>query len=373
MINPRNVVEHVRTLGTSLFVGVPDSLLKPFGQYVMAELPRSSHIITSNEGAAVAVALGHYLRTRQPALVYLQNSGIGNTVNPLLSLADRDVYGVPMVLMVGWRGQPGVKDEPQHITQGRVMEAMLDAMELPYAVVPKDEPDALAAFTAAHDVAIAEQTPYVLLVEKDTFEPNTGADTNEEAPDLPSREEAVAALLGLVDDDALIVSTTGMLSRELFELRERNGQDGASDFLTVGGMGHASAIAMGVAAAEPDREVWCFDGDGAMIMHTGTMATIGDHGTPNLRHALFNNGVHDSVGGQPTSITVVDAPSVAQAMNYRLAETAPSLADLPDIVSRMRTAGGPTLVELLVRPGSRKDLGRPTRTPKESRDRFMGA
>jgi phosphonopyruvate decarboxylase len=373
MINPRNVVEHLRGLGTSLFVGVPDSLLKPFGQYVMAELPRSSHIITSNEGASVAVALGHYMRTKNPALVYLQNSGIGNTVNPLLSLADRAVYGIPMVLMVGWRGQPGVKDEPQHVTQGRVMTAMLDAMELPYAVVPHDEAGAFAAFTTAHETAIAEQSPYVLLVEKDTFEPYSGTKGNDTTPDLPSREEAVAALLDVVADDALIVSTTGMLSRELFELREKSGADGATDFLTVGGMGHASAIALGVAAAEPDREVWCFDGDGAMLMHTGTMATIGDHGTPNLRHALFNNGVHDSVGGQPTSINVVDIPAVALAMNYRSAQTASSLDDLPAIASAMSAAGGPSLVELVVRPGSRPDLGRPTRTPRESRDRFMGA
>jgi phosphonopyruvate decarboxylase len=373
MINPRNVVEHLRGLGTSLFVGVPDSLLKPFGQYVMAELPRSSHIITSNEGASVSVALGHYLRTRQPALVYLQNSGVGNTVNPLLSLADRAVYGVPMVLMIGWRGQPGVKDEPQHVTQGRVMTAMLDAMELPYAVVPHDEPAALEAFSLAYATAMAEQRPYVLLVEKGTFEPYDDSGPSTTPQDLPSREEGVEALLNVVDDDALIISTTGMLSRELFEIRERNGEDGATDFLTVGGMGHASAIALGVAAAEPDREVWCFDGDGALLMHAGTMATIGDHGTPNLRHAVFNNGVHDSVGGQPTSITVVDVPRVALAMNYRLARTAESLDDLPAITTEMKAADGPTLVELLVRPGSRPDLGRPTRTPRESRDRFMEA
>lgn len=375
MISPRIVVEHLRGLGTSLFVGVPDSLLKSFGQYVMAELPRSSHIITSNEGASVAVALGHYMRTRQPALVYLQNSGVGNTINPLLSLADRAVYGIPMVLMIGWRGQPGVKDEPQHVTQGRVMTALLDSMDLPYAVVPHDEASALAAFTTAHETAVRDQTPYVLLVEKDTFEPYSGAKTpvDEAIAQLPTREEAVAALLEVVAADALIVSTTGMLSRELFELRERSGADGASDFLTVGGMGHASAIALGVAAAEPDREVWCFDGDGAMLMHTGTMATIGDHGTPNLRHALFNNGVHDSVGGQPTSINVVDIPGVALAMNYQSAQTAGSLDDLATIAETMRSSGGPSLVELVVRPGSRPDLGRPTRTPLESRDRFMGA
>jgi phosphonopyruvate decarboxylase len=373
MIDPRNLVEHLRTLGTSLFVGVPDSLLKPFGQYVMAELPRSSHIITANEGAAVSVAMGQYLRTRQPALVYLQNSGLGNTINPLLSLADRAVYGIPMIVMIGWRGQPGVKDEPQHVTQGRVMTAMLDAMELPYSVLPDDEEGARAVMTTAYQTSVDQQHPYVVLVEKGTFAEYVESDPAETDTSLPTREAAVAALLEVVADEALIVATTGMLSRELFEIRETSGHDGRTDFLTVGGMGHASAIALGVAASEPDREVWCFDGDGAMLMHAGTMATIGDHGSSNFRHALFNNGVHDSVGGQPTSIAVVDIPAVALAMNYRSAVTAASLGDLGDIASAMSTAGGPSLVELRIRPGSRSDLGRPTRTPRESRDRFMGA
>jgi phosphonopyruvate decarboxylase len=218
-----------------MYTGVPDSLLKEFGKHVMAELPRDRHIIAANEGAAVGIALGHYLRTERPALVYLQNSGFGNTVNPLLSLADADVYGVPMLLMVGWRGQPGVKDEPQHVKQGRVMTAMIEAMDLPYAVLPQDTQEAEACLTEAVEKAEAGSTPYVILVEKDTFAAAEVAPGNAPPGDLASREDALKALASAVGDEAIIVSTTGMLSRELFEHREATGESGARDFLTVGG------------------------------------------------------------------------------------------------------------------------------------------
>ena len=374
MISPKDFVDHLGGLGVSMFVGVPDSLLKPLGQYVMSELPREQHIITADEGAAVGVALGHYLRTETPALVYLQNSGFGNTVNPLLSLADPEVYGTPMVLVVGWRGQPGVKDEPQHVKQGRVMTQMIEAMELPYVVLPSEPADARDCMTTAVATAIKTDGPYIVLVEKGTFESiATDAPLAPEVAARPSREDALAALLQQVSDDAIIVATTGMLSRELFELREKNGTDSSRDFLTVGGMGHASAIALGVAQSEHDREVWCFDGDGAALMHLGTMANIADHGRSNYFHAVFNNGVHDSVGGQPTSISVVNLPAAATAMGYRSASSTTELSGLAELVAEMREQDGPSLVELNIRPGARADLGRPTRTPAESRQRFVTA
>lgn len=374
MIAPDRFVEHLDELGVSMFTGVPDSLLKPFSQYVMDALPREHHVITANEGAAVGLAIGHFLRTRRPALVYLQNSGLGNTVNPLLSLADPEVYGIPMLLVVGWRGQPGVRDEPQHVKQGRVMTAMLDAMELPHVVLPHEQNAALECVTRAVECAIDRSTPFVIVVEKGTFAaaPSTAAD-QPAGDERPSREHAVARLVDAVSSDAIIVSTTGMLSRELFELRERSAGDGSRDFLTVGGMGHAVSIALGVAAAEPDREVWCFDGDGALLMHMGTMAVAGDHAPPNFYHAVFNNGVHDSVGGQPTSIDSVDIPTVATAVGYSFATTASDVDRLDEPLVDMRRATGPSLIELVVRPGARSDLGRPTRTPRESRDRFLDA
>ena len=373
MIDPARFVADLDALGIELYTGVPDSLLKHLCAHIMEELPRESHVITANEGAAVGIAIGHYLRTGDPALVYLQNSGFGNTINPLLSLADPDVYGVPMVLLVGWRGQPGVKDEPQHVKQGRIMEALLDAMELPWAVLPHEAEAANACMREAVAVARADCTPYVVLVEKDTFAASSSAGVAGPGTSLSSREDALIALVDVLGDATINVSTTGMLSRELFEYRQRAGQHGGRDFLTVGGMGHASSIAMGVAMHESGREVWCLDGDGAALMHLGTLAVLADHGARNLFHVVFNNGVHDSVGGQPTSIGVVDLAATARAVGYGYAASVTSLGELPARVAEMRDAGGPALLELRVRPGNRADIGRPTRTPAQSKTAFMDA
>jgi phosphonopyruvate decarboxylase len=372
MIDPGHFVERLQSLGVTMYTGVPDSLLKQFGKHVMAALPREQHVITANEGAAVGLALGHYLRTARPALVYLQNSGFGNTVNPLLSLADADVYGTPMLLLVGWRGQPGVKDEPQHVKQGRVMTDLVEAMDLPWAVLPTDPEEADAVVEKAVATAEAGSTPYVLLVEKGTFADAAG---DEETPSSgrPSREDALIATADAIGDGPIIISTTGMLSRELFEHRERTGGDGTRDFLTVGGMGHASSIALGVALQEPDREVWCLDGDGAMLMHQGTFAVIADHAPRSFFHVVFNNGVHDSVGGQPTSIEKVDVPAAALAMGYRHATSVDELDQVADAIAGLREAAGPSLLEVRVRPGNRPGIGRPTRTPAESKAAFMAA
>jgi phosphonopyruvate decarboxylase len=377
VIDPARFVAHLAELGVTMYTGVPDSLLKSFGRHVQDALPRQQHVIAANEGAAVGLALGHHLRTGEVAAVYLQNSGFGNTINPLLSLADPDVYGVPMLVIVGWRGQPGVKDEPQHVKQGRVMTALLDALELPWTTLPSDPADAEQAVERAVRAAVEGSTPSFLLVAKGTFAEATASPAGREGeggvPDLPSREDALTALVAAIGDGQILVSTTGMLSRELFELRDHDGTDGSRDFLTVGGMGHASAIALGVALREPEREVWCLDGDGALLMHAGSLAVNADHAPANYLHVVFNNGVHDSVGGQPTSIERVDIPAAARAMGYRHAAATSDLSTLPDQVAALREHGGPSLLELRVRPGNRADIGRPTRTPAESKRAFMTA
>lgn len=230
--------------------------------------------------------------------------------------------------------------------------------------------------------------PYLLLAEKGTFAKSTVAakrlapgqepdlDSDLE-PDLearlPSREDALVALVEAVGDGPVIVSTTGMLSRELFEHRVGSGTSGERDFLTVGGMGHACSIALGVAMREPEREVWCFDGDGALLMHMGSLAVIADHAPANYFHVVFNNGVHDSVGGQPTSIGAVDVAAAARALGYRYAASTDEVGVLAKEVAALRAHGGPSLLELRVRPGNRPDLGRPTRSPAESKRAFMAA
>lgn len=373
MIEPARFLDHCCEQGVTFFTGVPDSLLKQLNAQILATVPRERHVIAANEGAAVAIAIGHYLRTGTLAAVYLQNSGYGNLVNPLLSLADPDVYGIPMLIIIGWRGQAGVKDEPQHVKQGRVMAPLLDATELPWGVLPKDPAEAEQCVKQAVATAQERSCPYLLMVEKGTFGEPTAKPAAPVTDGLATREEALTALVAAVGDDPVIVSTTGMLSRELFEYRVRTGGDGSRDFLTVGGMGHASSIALGVAMNEPEREVWCFDGDGALLMHMGSLAVIADHAPATYFHVVFNNGVHDSVGGQPTSIDKVDIGAVARAAGYRYAASTSDLASLPEQVAALRAQGGPSLLEIRVRPGNRPDLGRPTRSPAESKRAFMAA
>ena len=373
MIDPATFLNVCKRHGVDFFTGVPDSLLKQLGQQIAATVPRRYHVIAANEGAAVGIAIGHYLRTGQPAGVYLQNSGLGNLVNPLVSLADPDVYGVPMLLVVGWRGRPGTPDEPQHVKQGRITAALLDARALPWSTLPRDDAGAELAVRTAIATAVEHSGPYVLLVEPGTFGPPSAA-----FPPVPplgptAREAALVALVDAVGPGAVLVATTGMLSRELFAHRAAGGGDGRLDFLVVGGMGHASSIALGIALREPHRQVWCLDGDGALLMHLGSLAVIADLAPRNYFHVVFNNGVHDSVGGQPTSIGRVDIGATARGLGYRLAVAVAEPAAVPAAVSALRHEGGPSMLELRVRPGSRPDLGRPTVSPARMKQVFMAA
>jgi phosphonopyruvate decarboxylase len=376
MIDASRFIDRLQGNGVRLFTGVPDSLLKALNAEILHRVQREDHVIGANEGSCVALAIGHYLRTGQPALVYMQNSGFGNAVNPLLSLADNEVYGVPMVLVVGWRGRPGVKDEPQHVKQGRVMPQLLDALELPWSVLPDDPDEADRAVDEAVRRAHERSAPFVLLVEKETFgssDDTVGPTTGPRGDEELSREAALEAVVSCLGEETINVSTTGMLSRELFELRRDRGDGGDRDFLTVGGMGHASTIAFGIALRERAREVWILDGDGALLMHLGALAVIADHAPTNLFHVVFNNGVHDSVGGQPTSASVVDTPAVVRGLGYRWAESTADGSQISDLVSTMRDAGGPALLEVRVRPGNRPGIGRPTRTPAEGLNAFTSA
>lgn len=372
-ISPQAFYEALAAVGVNFLVGVPDTLLKEFCAYVDAALPPDNHIIAANEGCAVALAAGHHLATGSVPVVYLQNSGLGNTLNPLLSLADPDVYSLPMVVVIGWRGEPGVKDEPQHFKQGRVTEALLTAMGYPFRVLNGDAEAGIDAATWA--VASARECggPVVLLVRKGAFASTEmqrrGAPV---PPERISREAAIATVTTNLPDTATIVATTGMISRELYELRGALHQDRASDFLTVGAMGHASQIALGIARARPAAGVVCLDGDGAALMHMGGLATIGSSRIGNLLHIVLNNGAHDSVGGQPTVAFDVSLTAVAQACGYDVVEgPLEDQAEITAAVCRLAALPGRRFLEIRVRPGSRADLGRPMETPIQNRDLFV--
>jgi phosphonopyruvate decarboxylase len=358
--------------GIEHFSGVPDSLLKDFCAYVTDHAPAGRHIITANEGAAIALATGHHLATGGIGLVYLQNSGLGNTINPLTSLTDPAVYSIPVLLLIGWRGEPGVHDEPQHVKQGAITLAQLDTLGIPHAILP-DSPDAArVTLDAAVKTMRETSAPFALVVRKGTFAPYKLRNKVPDAHEL-TREQAIVAILGQLDGRAVVVSTTGMTSREVYEYRVNSGGGAGQDFLTVGCMGHASQIALGIALARPERDVVVLDGDGALLMHMGSLAIIGSQHPANFRHVVLNNAAHDSVGGQPTVAGTMDLPAIARACGYRDAFTISKAEDIQAGIRRMREGDGPTFVEVLVNKGARADLGRPKRSPIENKRAFMEA
>ena len=350
MIPVANFISCLTDLGIDFFTGVPDSLLKSFCAYVTDHCS-DSHTIAANEGGAIGLAAGHFLATGNPALVYMQNSGQGNAVNPLCSLADPDVYSIPIVLLVGWRGEPGIKDEPQHVKQGKVTVALFKTLGIPAEVLPEDESAALEMTKKQVALAKSESRPVALIVRKNLF---ADYKLQKREPDIAEqcREEAIEEILKSLPQNAVVVSTTGMISREVYETRERLGHGHGRDFLTVGSMGHAIMIALGIAKAQPRRMVFCLDGDGASIMHLGNMAIAGQSGCGNLVHIVLNNSAHDSVGGQPTVGGRIDLTAIAAACGYN-------------------RKGAPELREIKVAKGARKDLGRPKEPPQVNKALYM--
>ncbi|CBK42602.1 Phosphonopyruvate decarboxylase [Nitrospira defluvii] len=370
MIDPREFITHLQASGVEFFTGVPDSLLKEFCA-CLEHVPRAGHhIISANEGGAVALALGYHLATRNVPLVYLQNSGLGNIVNPLLSLADPEVYSVPLLLVIGWRGEPGVHDEPQHKKQGRVMLSMLDAMEIPHSILGPETVDPQAALRDALAHVRKMSAPYALVIKKGTFQ--SFAAPKVEKKDFPlSREEAIQQVIESLGERDVLISTTGMPSREVYEYRSRRGEGHQRDFLTVGGMGHASQIALGIALQKPRRSVYCLDGDGALLMHMGGLAITGVLKPRNFKHIIVNNGAHDSVGGQPTVAFDVDVPGIAHACGYESVFCVQTKQELQSSLEELQRSSGPSLLEVRVRCGARKDIGRPLTTPSQNKNAFM--
>ena len=374
MISPKFFYETLTNYGINFYAGVPDSLLKNLCAYITDHSDATHNIIAANEGGAMGLAAGHYLATGQIPVVYMQNSGEGNIINPLASLTDPDVYNIPVLLVIGWRGKPGIHDEPQHVKQGKVTTGLLNVMGVDYTVLSKEEDKAEVQIKKAVAYMQATRLCYALVIEKDTFD--TYSLQNVEKNNLAmSREEAIQTVAAALGGKDVIVSTTGMISRELFEYRTAMNQSHERDFLTVGSMGHASQIALGIALAKQDRKVWCFDGDGASIMHMGSMAIVAQKAPKNYIHVVFNNGAHDSVGGQPTVGLYIDLPAIAKAVGYKQIISVDNKAELEKQLStlncQLSTVGGPVFLEVKVKKGNRKDLGRPTTTPIQNKEALM--
>lgn len=370
MIEPSFFYNSLIQNGTDFFTGVPDSLLKNFCAYITDNAPAEKHIIAANEGCATGLAAGYHFATGKIPLIYMQNSGLGNTVNPLMSLVDPDVYSIPMVLVVGWRGMPGVHDEPQHVKQGKVTCALLDTMRIPYVIMADTETELSSQIEYCYKCIKQNSAPFAFVVKKNTFSDYTLKNSIPVEADM-TREQAIEKIMLSAKQDAVFVSTTGMASRELFELREKHNFKHEKDFLTVGSMGHASQIALSIAMQKQKRPVYCLDGDGAAIMQMGGMTTIGTRKPHNFVHIVLNNGAHDSVGGQPTVGLKIDLCGIAKSCGYERVLSVSTADELSKALTEAALCDRLTFIEVKVRKGARKDLGRPTTTPIQNKESFM--
>lgn len=360
-----------KILEAQFYTGVPDSLLKPLCDYLMKTygVDARHHIIAANEGNCAAIAAGYHLATGKIPAVYLQNSGEGNLINPAASLLHRQVYGIPALFIIGWRGEPGVHDEPQHIYQGAITKTLLEDLEIPSFIIgPQTPEDAVQEAMERFRPLLNQGSGAAFIIRK-------GGLVNREKADYQnayhiSRETAVRHIAEAAGED-FIVSTTGKASRELFEYRTAKGQTHARDFLTVGAMGHASSIALGIALHRPEARIWCIDGDGAVLMHMGAMALIGTNRPGNLIHIVLNNGAHETVGGMPTAANGIDLPGIARACGYPYTECVNDLAALDAALARAKARRALCLIEVKCAMGARDDLGRPTTTPQEMKAAFM--
>ncbi len=359
--------------GIDFFAGVPDSLLKGLCDelFIRYGTEGSHHIVAHNEGGAVALCAGHYLATGKPGLCYMQNSGIGNAVNPLVSLMDPQVYAIPCLLIIGWRGEPGVKDEPQHIKQGAVTIGQLELLDIPFRILSADtaEEEFRAGFNEL--AAMMKQGRTVaFVVRKGALKSDTPAEYKNSYP--MSRETALGMILSHAGKEDAFVSTTGKLSREVFEYRESHGENHNRDFLTVGSMGHAGMIALRIAIDKPDRRIWCLEGDGAILMHLGSLPVIGQKRPPNLIHVVMNNCAHESVGGMPVCSGSLNIAALASSSGYPFVLKAESEDVLAAVLQEaVSIKNGPVLIEVCCACSSRADLGRPTTTPVQNRDALM--
>ena len=372
MISPEFFFNICKREGIDFFSGVPDSLMKNICFYIADNTPLESHIIAANEGNALAIGIGYHLSTGKVPLIYMQNSGLGNVINPLLSLADLDVYSTPLLMMIGWRGEPGIKDEPQHKKQGRVTVALLEAMEISYRVLTADSntKEVEAALKTMLSIAKKENKPCALLIKKNLFEDyKFQSDISYDKPLY--REQAVKIVVNSFSELDIVVSTTGVTSRELFEYREELNTGHEKDFLTVGGMGHTSQIALGIALQKQNRQVYCLDGDGSLIMHMGSLAINASMNCKNFKHIVFNNCAHDSVGGQSTVGGKIDMKSIALNAGYKWGKVVSKEYEIKLALNELENIDGPAFLEIQVKKGFRKSLGRPTITPLQNKEIFM--
>jgi len=365
------VEDFVDVLDCDFYTGVPDSQLKALCNYLMNTygIDEKHHIIAANEGNCTALAAGYHLATGKVPVVYMQNSGEGNIINPVASLLNDEVYAIPAIFVIGWRGQPGIHDEPQHIYQGKITCDLLDMMDIENFVIEKDTTvSQLEEVMGKFNEILKKGNNVAFVVGKNALEYDGKVEYSNDNDMV--REEIIAHIVDVTGEDP-IVSTTGKASRELFENRTNSNKSHKYDFLTVGSMGHSSSIALGVAINKPDKKIWCVDGDGAVLMHMGSMAVVGNVNPDNMVHIVINNGAHETVGGMPTVASNMDLVSIAKACGYNHAVSVDNFSDLDEELQKAKEMNELCFIEVMCSIGARADLGRPTTTAIENKENFM--
>ncbi len=361
----------IKIIDTDFFTGVPDSQLKALCDYLMYKygIDKNHHIIAANEGNCTAIAAGYHLATGKVPVIYMQNSGEGNIINPAASLMNKEVYGIPAIFIVGWRGEPGVHDEPQHIYQGKITVKLLNDMDIePYVIGKETTEDELVTVMSDFRKLLSDGRQVAFVIRKGALEFDEKVKYSNENKML--REEIIQHIVKAAGEDP-IVSTTGKASRELFETRTANGSSHKYDFLTVGSMGHSSSIALGIAINKPSKKVWCIDGDGAVLMHMGSLALVGNIAPENLIHILINNSAHETVGGMPTVSSTMDFVAIARACGYPNAVSVDTFDKLDEVLAIAKGKNELSFIEVKCSIGARSDLGRPTTTATENKENFM--
>ena len=364
MINAKTFINELNKVGIEFYTGVPDSLMSEFSKSLHFDFDDKNHVIATNEGSALAMCMGYNLATNKIPLIYMQNSGLGNFVNPYTSLLHKDIYNIPFILLVGWRGEPGLQDEPQHIFQGKITLDLLKLLDIDYIII--DNNTDLESITKKIRESINSHYPLALVVRKNTFEKDERVFENNNS--LPKRNEALKKILDLFDEKTLYISTTGKLSRELYEIR-KNSEQTPNDLYVVGGMGHASSIAYGINQNLNENKVVCLDGDGSLLMHMGSLGIIGQSNMKNFIHVIFNNSSHESVGGQPNIYDQIDSNGLAKSLGYKSVLIVKNYEEFDHI--NIKNFDGPTFIEVKVQNSSDKNLLRPDKTPEENKRNFM--
>jgi len=365
------VEDFVDVLGCDFYTGVPDSQLKALCNYLMDTygIDEKHHIIAANEGNCTALAAGYHLATGNVPVVYMQNSGEGNIINPVASLLNDKVYAIPAIFVIGWRGQPGIHDEPQHIYQGEITCKLLDLMDIDNFTIEKDTTvDEIKKIMQKYNtiLKLGKQVAFVVKKGALTYDDEIVYQNDNEM----LREEIIEHIVEVTGENP-IISTTGKASRELFEIREKNNQSHQYDFLTVGSMGHTSSIALGVAINKPDEKIWCIDGDGSALMHLGAMAVVGNNNPSNLVHIVINNEAHETVGGMPTVVNTVNLIEIARSCGYSHVSSVDNFDDLDYELEKVKNDNQLSFIEIKSSIGARENLGRPTTTAIENKMNFM--